>query len=69
MTFNESTVEEAALSWFKELGYEVIHGLEIRPGMSVDRESYADVVLKDRLRQAIDQLNPEIGRASCRERV
>ena len=25
-SFNESTVEEAALSWFGELGYSVAHG-------------------------------------------
>jgi len=30
--FNESTVEEAALSWFEGLGYEKIHGPDIAPG-------------------------------------
>ena len=28
----ESTVEEAALAWFDELGYTVVHGPEIAPG-------------------------------------
>jgi len=27
----ESTVEDAALSWFEELGYAVLHGPEIEP--------------------------------------
>ena len=36
----ESTVEEAALSWFEELGYAVIHGPEIAPGeLFSERES------------------------------
>jgi type I restriction enzyme R subunit len=30
-TFNESTVEEAALSWFEELGHAVSHGPNITP--------------------------------------
>ncbi|MCX7424485.1 MAG: hypothetical protein NTW96_02445 [Planctomycetia bacterium] len=32
MSFNESTVEDAALSWFEELGYGVAHGEDIAPG-------------------------------------
>lgn len=57
----ESTVEEAALSWFDELGYKVVHGEEIapeRPG--AERESFGDVLLIERLRDAIDRLNPDI---------
>ena len=30
--FTESVVEDAALEWFAELGYRVIHGPEIAPG-------------------------------------
>ncbi len=29
--FNESTVEEAVLFWFADLGYEVRHGEQIAP--------------------------------------
>ncbi|MEK6238347.1 MAG: type I restriction endonuclease, partial [Planctomycetales bacterium] len=58
---NESTVEEAALSWFEELGYTVLHGPDIGPeGTASERESFADVVLVGRLRDAIDRLNPDI---------
>ena len=43
MSLNESTVEEAALSWFDELGYGIGHGPEIAPGepaaKSLDLES------------------------------
>jgi hypothetical protein len=30
VTFNESTVEDAALTWFGELGYTVAHGPNLR---------------------------------------
>ena len=60
-TFNESTVEEAALSWFEELGYAIAHGPSIAPGEpGAERDSFGDVVLVKRLRDAIDRLNPDI---------
>ncbi|GDY11053.1 DEAD/DEAH box helicase [Planctomycetia bacterium] len=61
MPFNESTIEEAALSWFDELGYAVAHGPDLAPGeAAAERDSFADVVLAGRLRDAIDRLNPKI---------
>ena len=58
---NESHVEEAALSWFGELGYAIGHGPDIAPGESAaERDSFADVVLIGRLRDAITRLNPSI---------
>ena len=59
--FNESTVEDAGLSWLGELGYATVHGKDIAPGEpGAEREAYDDVVLVGRLRAAIDRLNPEI---------
>ncbi len=56
---NESDVEEAALEWFGELGYAVVHGPQIAPGEpAAERESFGDVVLVGRLREAIHRLNP-----------
>ncbi|MCC6127417.1 MAG: type I restriction endonuclease subunit R [Pirellulales bacterium] len=61
MSFNESTVEEAALFWFDELRYGIAHGPDIAPGEpQAERESFGDVVLVGRLRAAIDRLNPDI---------
>ena len=66
--FNESTVEEAALSWFEELGYAVAHGPVIAPGEpEAERESFGDVVLAKRLREAIDRINPDIPAEACEE--
>ncbi len=43
---NESAVEETALSWFADLGYEVAHGHDIAPGEpGAERDSYDQVVL------------------------
>ncbi len=57
----ESTVEEATLSWFNELGYGVLHGPDIAPGEpDAERDGFGEVTLIDRLRNAIDALNPNI---------
>ena len=57
----ESTVEEAAIDWFKGLGYWHLPGPDIAcDGRYPERDSYADVVLKERLRSALVSLNPDI---------
>ena len=58
---SESMVEEAALGWFQELSYAVLPGPQLAPGEpAAERESFSDVVLVGRLREAIRQLNPAI---------
>jgi type I restriction enzyme R subunit len=60
-TFGESVVEDAALDWLRALGYAVKHGSEIAPGEAgAERGNYGQVVLADRLRQALARLNPEL---------
>jgi type I restriction enzyme R subunit len=57
-SFQESTVEDAALEWFGELGYAIGHGPEMAPGeAAAERESFGEVVLEGRLREAIARLN------------
>ena len=61
MTLTESMVEEAAIGWYEELGYAVLPGSQLAPGdPSAERESFSDVVLVGRLREAMRQLNPAI---------
>ena len=61
MTLNETHVEEAALAWFGELGYAIGHGPQLAPGEpATDRDSFGEVVLVGRLREAIRRLNPAI---------
>jgi len=68
MSLNESHVEDAALEWFGELGYAVGHGPQLAPGEYADgtltpalshgeRESYSEVVLVGRLREAMRRLD------------
>ena len=61
MSLNENTVEAAALEWFGELGYAVGHGPHIAPGEpAAERDSFGEVVLVGRLREAIRRFNPAI---------
>ena len=61
MSLNESIVEDAALTWFGELGYAIGHGPDLTPGEpAAERDSFGDVVLMERLREAIRRLNPDI---------
>ncbi|MEO8352870.1 MAG: type I restriction endonuclease, partial [Chthoniobacteraceae bacterium] len=58
---SEATVEEAALSWFRELGYAATPAIDLAPGEpAAERGSFVDVVLVGRLRDAIARLNPAI---------
>ncbi|MBX3302406.1 MAG: type I restriction endonuclease subunit R [Nitrospira sp.] len=54
-------VEDAALSWLQNLGYVVKHGSAIAPGeLAAERTSYGQVILEDRLHQALVRLNPTL---------
>ncbi|MEO0074067.1 MAG: type I restriction endonuclease subunit R, partial [candidate division WOR-3 bacterium] len=59
--FSESTVEEAALGWLAELGWQVRHEPEIAPGeIFAERQDYGEVVLLERFRNALQRLNPDL---------
>ncbi len=61
MSLTESIVEDAALTWFGEMGYAVGHGPQMAPGEpAAEREPFGEVVLVGRLREAIRRLNPGI---------
>ena len=61
LAFTESLVEDAAFAWLESLGYTVKHGPEIAPGeLFAKRDDYGQVILADRLRQALVRLNPTL---------
>ena len=61
MSLNESIVEDAAHGWFGELGYAFGHGPLLAPREpAAERDSFSEVVLVGRLREAIRRLNPAI---------
>jgi hypothetical protein len=56
MTLTESIVEDAALSWFGELGYEVEHGPQMALAEpTAEGGTCGEVVLAGRLREALRQ--------------
>ncbi len=57
----EEDVEFAALEWFQQLGYELIHGPSIAPDSPVsERTDYTEIILTERLRDALIAINPDI---------
>ena len=57
-SFTESLVEEAALDWFRALGYVIVSGPDTPPGSESVRQTYAEVVLPGVLHSALVRLNP-----------
>lgn len=59
--FKESDLENAVLAWFEELEYATLHGRKIAPEQpNTERQTYANVVLEERLRSQLTQINPKI---------
>jgi type I restriction enzyme R subunit len=65
---NEDDVEQAALRWLAELGWSVAHGPDLSPPdprtPGTERASYREVLLENRLREAIARLNPHLPAAA-----
>ncbi len=60
-SFSESVVEQAALAWLESIGWKVRNGAEIAPGEpTAERDDYGQVVLAQRLRDALGRLNPAL---------
>ena len=56
---SESTVEQAALSWLSSLGWQTAYGPDIAPDTpGAERTDFTQVVLEERLRNALVNLNP-----------
>jgi len=57
----ESEIESLALSWLESLGWRVAHGPDIAPGtLFAGRADYHQVILAQRLRDALARLNPDL---------
>lgn len=67
---NEDAIETLAIERLKTLGYEYIHGAEIAPDSTTpERESFADVLLTERLRQVVKRINPTIAQPALDEAI
>ncbi|MHC1745881.1 MAG: type I restriction endonuclease subunit R [Negativicutes bacterium] len=59
--FNESELEQAVLECFQELYYDIQPGQEISPGGNYpERDDYDQVILRDRLMNALRRINPNM---------
>ncbi len=57
----EKDVEQIALEWFAELGYATVNGAEIGPDSEApERKYYGQAFLPERLKAAINKLNPHL---------
>ena len=60
-SLTEDAIEQYQLKLLQNLGYAYHHGYDLQPeGKDQERENFGDVVLKTRLQQAINRLNPNI---------
>jgi type I restriction enzyme R subunit len=61
----EDQLEQEALGWLAEVGYDTVNGPSIAPdGERPERHDYLQVLLLFRLREAIHRLNPDIPTAA-----
>jgi type I restriction enzyme R subunit len=66
----EDQLEQETLSWLAEVGYTVLHGMDIAPdGDKPERTDYRQVVLVERLRSAVNKLNPTIPAAAREDAI
>lgn len=57
----ENIIEESAIEILQSQGWEYANGKEISPeGLFCERENYSQIVLTNRLRNALAKINPEI---------
>lgn len=59
-SITENEIEEVAISWLQNLGYEYVLGTDISPDGAFPEREYTEVVLAQRLGNAIDRLNPDL---------
>ncbi|MBL0090431.1 MAG: type I restriction endonuclease subunit R [Ideonella sp.] len=66
----EDQLEQEALGWLAEVGYQHRYGPELAPdGSTPERSDYRQVLLIERLRQAVAALNPNVPTAAREDAV
>jgi type I restriction enzyme R subunit len=61
MAVFEDDLEKLAITWFQDTGWEYCYGPDIAPdGERAERSDYRQVVLTDRLQEALRRLNPGV---------
>lgn len=69
-TMTEDAIEQLALDELRALGWETAFGPDIAPdGDRPQREAYHEVVLKGRLREALERINPDLPPVAIEEAI
>lgn len=67
---NENTLtEQPIIDWFKQLGYEYKFGPDISTGGILVERDFKDMILENRLRNALKRLNPDLAEKTIDETV
>ena len=67
-TINETALEYAMIDQLKELGFDYVNGMDIAPDSEhPERDSYSDVVLNNRLKDALYRINPTMSDEAIEE--
>ena len=68
--FVESDLEQAALEWFEELGYENVFGPDLAPdGVFSERKGFDEVILYDRVLESMERVNPNLSNDVIKEAI
>lgn len=68
MSITEQQLEDAAIGWFGELGWQYANGLDIAPdGGQPARSDYRQVVPREHLLPALTRINPQIPAAALEQ--
>jgi len=66
---NENELELQCLEWFRDIGWDALHGPDIAPdGPDPKRSDYSQVILAEETKTAFSKINPHLP-ASCFEQV
>lgn len=69
-SITEDTLEQQTKEWFHEIGYSSSFGPDIAPdGIAEERKDFAQVILFDRLRAKLNELNPKIPEEGIEEAI
>lgn len=66
----ESDIESHAIELLEKQGYEYVYGPSIAPDSATpERASFEDVLLRDRLKNAVQRINPTIPADACEDAI
>lgn len=69
-SITEENIETFAIDQLRQLGWDYVHGLSIAPGAELqERDSFEQIILTNRLRQAIAVINPHIPEAAREQAI